>query len=348
MQEDHKQPLFSVQFNYFVKDEETDTHLFATAGSNRLTIYQCEDKGTIKLIQAYVDADTEESYYSCAWTCSPNTGEPLIAVAGNKAIIRFISPISMKCIKHYVGHGGAINDLKFHPNDPHMLLSASKDHSLRLWNVKTDALVAIFGGVDGHRDEVLSIACKNSYSYDANTAKKPFKTAHMHYPNFTTRDIHRNYVDCVRWLGDLVLSKSCENCVVCWKPDGKLEEILEKPGNSDHGIEVLHRFDFHQCDIWYMRFSLDYEQQLMAAGNQAGKVFVWDIGFEDPSKSRCSTLIHSKCTAAIRQTAFSYDGKYVSITPTSLSSILSECYQIASMPSHFSLSKPDCASMQNL
>ncbi|MGH0120225.1 UNVERIFIED_CONTAM: hypothetical protein FKN15_056550 [Acipenser sinensis] len=203
LKEDHGQPLFGVQFNWHSK--EGDPLVFATVGSNR----------------------TDENFYTCAWTFDSSTSHPLLAVAGSRGIIRIINHISLQCIKHYVGHGNAINELKFHPRDPNLLLSVSKDHAVRLWNIQTDTLVAIFGGVEGHRDEVLSA--------------------------------------------------SCENAIVCWKP-GKMEDDIDRIKPNESNVTILGRFDYSQCDIWYMRFSMDFWQKVQTDVQQVAEdKFVFNL-----------------------------------------------------------------------
>lgn len=71
---------------------------------------------------------------------------------------------------------------------------------------------------------------------------------------------------------------------------------------------ILHRFEFKDCEIWFIRFALDYYCRYMALGNQNGKVFLWDIDTPDPALARAATIAHVKCTTAIRQTTFSRDG----------------------------------------
>ncbi|KAL4233600.1 hypothetical protein ACF0H5_008281 [Mactra antiquata] len=333
IKEDPRKPIFGVLFNTF--QGENDPLHFITVGHNRVTMYECLSDGKIKLLQAYADPSPEENYYCGAWTYDDNTDQPLIAVAGLRGVIRIISTCTQQCVKHFIGHGAAVNELKIHPNDYNMLLSVSRDNTMRLWNVKMGNCVIIFGGVDGHRDEVLSadynidgtklVSCgmdhslkiwrtdadiilkamEKSYTYNAAETKTPFPTHGQNFPDFSTRDIHRNYVDCVRWLGNFVLSKSCENCIILWKA-GTLNTMDWRPNATT--VSILHRFDYKECDIWYMRFSLDSQQKVMALGNQVGRIYVWDIDVDDPALAKCTVLTHNKCYSAVRQTCFSPDG----------------------------------------
>lgn len=223
--------------------------------------------------------------------------------------------------------------MKFHPVQPHLLLTASKDHSMRLWNIKTDICVAIFGGVSGHRDEVLAIdfdvqgrhivsggmdhnlkvwkfdteevqaAIESSATYFDVKRVRSFPTLHIHFADFTTRSIHRNYVDSVKWFGDTFLSKSCENSVIWWKLGN-----LNEPGlnlNSTNATQI-HTFDVDDCELWFVRMDLDMSQRYLAVGNSIGKIFVFDLDSESPHINP-SIMSHYKGTKPIRQIAFSRD-----------------------------------------
>jgi len=338
IKEDHKQPIFGVQFYQYVQDPDEDPLMFGTVGSNRASIYRCgEGCGRINLYQSYADADPEESFYSCTWTYNPDTGDPLFCFAGAKGILHVLNPVLRKFDRTFQGYGSSINEVKTHPIDPVLILGTSKDHTLRLWNIKTEACVAIFSGVEGHRDEVLSadfdilgtriVSCgmdhslkfwsletekikqaiADSYEYSAEKTRTTFASLPVNYPEFTTRDVHRNYVDCCVWLGDLVLSKSCDNQVVCWKPKEPLDVVMSRKSNDEVGVFVLHKFDITLCDIWFMRFAVDYNQILLAMGNQVGKIYLYSL--EDPSLCKPQILSHSRCNSAIRQISFDINAK---------------------------------------
>lgn len=106
-----------------------------------------------------------------------------------------------------------------------------------MWNIRTGVCIAVFGGVDGHRDQVLcadihmdgtriisggmdhslklwqldnepiSAAIKLSYTFNPERSATAFPTIKEHFPVSSSRAVHTNYIDCVQFLGNIVLSK---------------------------------------------------------------------------------------------------------------------------------------------
>ena len=316
----------------------------ATTAGPRAYVYRLTSDGNMVLMQCYVDEDLEEDYFACCWCASAipgNEGAMLAVAGGYKGVVRVIDCTKEGVYVNLRGHGGGVNDVKAHPTSPHLLLTASKDESCRLWNMDSKVCIAVFAGALGHRNEVLSVDFKAGLDpYDAKEpadvvfvsgamdnqikvwstdgydglikqsdgwredAGKKFPTAHVQTPSFSSHKVHGNYVDCVRWFGNLILSKSVEHLITLFQPE-------EAAGIRVNGSEFrkVQDYPLKKCDIWFMRFSLDPNMTHMCAGNTAGEVFVWRMHARNTAAS--ATLVHKQCKKAVRQTAMSADGKTV-------------------------------------
>ncbi|EUB58911.1 Polycomb protein EED [Echinococcus granulosus] len=380
IRESHGRPIFGVAFNCDNRSSSSDPLLFATVGANHVTIYQCRElppppegqdatsNPPIHLLQSFSDASSDEEFYCCAWSCNldarrgvakASSRQQILAVAGKRGVIRILCPSLSKCLDSLIGHGQAVNELKFHPNHPSLLFSFSKDFTVRLWNIATHVMVCIFGGVEGHRAEVLhgDISLTGDFlltasmdhtikiwrldipemrnavraSFEYTDKRKPFHTLLQHFPDFSTRDAHGNYVDCARWFGSLVISKSCENAVVVWMP-GDIESATSPASLDLHDLlpprlvaidnssgrgsgararqmtgvplethcSLLHQLRLPDCDLWYVRFDLHLQQRLLALGTGVGlpRIFLWDLSDLGSTLSLVPKVLHITATGA--------------------------------------------------
>ena len=81
-------------------------------------------------------------------------------------------------------------------------------------------------------------------------------------------------------------------------------------------------YNFRDCELWFMHFSLNPMQTLLAVGTKLGQIFLWDVSVLQecpPGENGC--LVGSRCRAritnpwklsvAVRSLAFSGDGRFV-------------------------------------
>ncbi|KAJ1267159.1 hypothetical protein BS78_07G035300, partial [Paspalum vaginatum] len=321
-----KHPIYGIVFNFM---DARYYDVFATVSLNCVTTYRCLENGSFALLQAYVDEDKDESFYTLSWTRDHVDGSPLLVAAGSNGIIRVINCATEKLAKSFVGHGGSIHEIKTQALKPSLIISSSKDESVRLWNVHTGICILIFAGAGGHRNDVLSVdfhpsdikcfaSCgmdntvriwsmkefwlyvDKSYSWTDHPSK--FPTKYVQFPLLVAA-VHNDFADCTRWLGDFIISKSVENEILLWEP---------KPKERSHGegsVDILQKYPVPQCDMWFMKFSCDFHFNQLAIGNCKGEIFVWDLQSCPPDLT--ARLHHHQSKVTIRQTALSYDGSTI-------------------------------------
>lgn len=327
--------IYSISICPFLGTSRT---VFAVTSKTSVSIYECLPNGKIHLESSF--GDDEDDFWSCTWTFNCENRHVLVAAAGSRGVIRLIDTYEKAITSSLQGHSASINELRTHPKIPHIVLSAGADLSLRLWNVRTGLCIAVFAGADGHRDQVLSADFHDAahmivsggmdhsikiwrldksvrdaiFFSDINNErqrKERFKTVNVSCPNFSTRDIHSNYVDCVRWLANFVLSKSCQDSIICWKPGAltdDLDDFIPKDTSKEpaSATTVIRPFELFDSKIWFMRFCTDGEYLVL--GNELGVIYVWHIAVREIMQVVPAQLSHSKSKFTIRQTAISTDG----------------------------------------
>ena len=98
---------------------------------------------------------TSEEYYACTWSLDVDSGAPLLLLAGKNGVLVVVNVATGSLETCFEGHGSSINDVAVHPAQPQFVATASRDHSLRLWNLRT-RWVGGWGGrwVGGWANEV--------------------------------------------------------------------------------------------------------------------------------------------------------------------------------------------------
>uniref|UniRef100_A0A0E0AQL1 Uncharacterized protein n=1 Tax=Oryza glumipatula TaxID=40148 RepID=A0A0E0AQL1_9ORYZ len=296
-----KRPLYAIGFNFL---DVRYYEVFATVGGNRVTTYSCLKDGNFAILQAYIDEDKDESFYTLSWACDLD-GTPLLVAAGSNGIIRVINCATEKLLKTFVGHGDSINEIRTQALKPSLIISASKDESVRLWNVHTGICILIFAGAGGHRNEVLSVDFHPSDIYRIascgmdNTVKIWSMKEFWPYveQSFTWTDLPSKFPT------KYVQFPSVDNEIVLWEPKTK----EQSPGEGS--IDILQKYPVPECDIWFIKFSCDFHFNQLAIGNREGKVYVWEVQSSPPVLT--ARLTNPQCKSAIRQTAVSFDGSTI-------------------------------------
>lgn len=100
------------------------------------------------------------------------------------------------------------------------------DHALKIWQLDDDEMNERTKNKNGELDSNMVFR--------------------QHYPYYSTRDIHKNYVDSVKYFGDLIISKSSESSMAIWMPGSPDTELKA----NETKCTKFRYLTLPECEIW--------------------------------------------------------------------------------------------------
>ncbi|KAG0234063.1 hypothetical protein BGW42_006929 [Actinomortierella wolfii] len=295
-----------------VKRDPMDTsNVLGTTGGPQANIYDnehCGDHLDIMshfLLEPIIENDEEvmPEMLTCCWMHQPQ--DAILATAGTDRVIHILSLARSKELRRLEGHTHTITDIQANHFKDHYLLSASKDSTVRLWNILTGKCICIF-------EIKASVTC-----FNPNTDGRTFlsggyngEVREWEIPDLGGVDpdepilisadnsrllhpkLHAARIDCIRFCQGKVLSKSVNGKIEYWDPNT---------------LEIIRTFTIKNSASNQCRFDVSMDQLFFCVGTSNGSTYIYNV----ESGKMVTELKHRRSTKAIRTCVFTRDSRSV-------------------------------------
>ncbi|GMS96208.1 hypothetical protein PENTCL1PPCAC_18383, partial [Pristionchus entomophagus] len=291
--------------------------------------------------------------YALNWLYDDRNEQLMLVFGGENAVIRVVNVSTGKEVMIHSGHGNVVNEIRVHPTKFTVYASASKDMTVRIWSSRSPIALAVIAGFDGHRDQILSCDWSSCGGYIASgsmdhtvrlwkitdevqsridmTSFREYvyrgndlrlhnleETCYASDQSAFTGDLHTNYVDCVRFFDQFMITKSSENVLMISKFGDFSDGVAGSGGSNDTmketSITQLAQLHIPNGDTWFLKFDIDPKKEWLLCGVRTGEIHAWHLSpshlpsTEPDCTIECSNLTP---TRTIRQITFEPHGRLI-------------------------------------
>jgi len=336
IRENHGSPIKQIVFNHQpLSGSEFDaSNIVATVAKAGITIYDNEHCGNHFDIMAHFilngqgylpgpngKAPTVEGQMnSMCWV--NKIDDAIMVTAGEDKNIHILSLANCKEIAVLSGHGESVEDVISHTINNNIIISASQDGTIRIWDIYKEKCICMFITnyaltvmAINHKGDKLVVGTETGciieciipeWVYNIELYNKELESNELpvmlnsdsdnQFFKIVNKKFHSAYIDSIGFINDNILSKDVNGHIYLWELES--ENIIREYKNRS----LLRKN--------YCRFGISSDNSLFCVGTNAGTALIFDIEKGNVIKE----VEHKRSTEPIRCSIFTRNCKSIIYT----------------------------------